>query len=249
MLPRRTFALAVLTVLFLASGAPAGRRLPEPPPAFDKTVPEGIDDLKAIQEHVKKVVDRVMPCTVAVQVGQAQGSGVIIDKEGHILTAAHVSGKAGQKVRVIFPDGRIVQGATLGADVGTDAGLIQITEEGVEFRHIAKGQSADLKKGQWIITIGHPGGYQKGRPPVVRVGRILDVKERAIRTDCPLVGGDSGGPLFDMHGQVVGIHSRIGAAITYNIHVPIDAYTATWDRLSAGEVWGSPFLGVGTPMK
>jgi serine protease Do len=102
--------------------------------------------------------------------------------------------------------------------------------------------SADLKKGQWCLAVGHPGGYQKGRPPVVRVGRILEANDRTLRTDCTLVGGDSGGPLFDMHGKVIGIHSRIGGSITYNIHVPVDTYRHTWDKLAASEVWGnSPF--------
>ena len=53
-------------------------------------------------------------------------------------------------------------------------------------------------------------GYQEGRPPVARLGRLLEVEKLYLRSDCPLVGGDSGGPLFDMHGRVVGIHSRIG---------------------------------------
>jgi serine protease Do len=62
-------------------------------------------------------------------------------------------------------------------------------------------------------------------------------------TDCTLVGGDSGGPLFDMTGKVVGVHSRIGGAITFNIHVPVDTYKETWDRLVASEVWGSNAFG------
>jgi serine protease Do len=107
------------------------------------------------------------------------------------------------------------------------------------------GHSADLRKGQWVIALGHPGGYQKGRQPVVRVGRVLEATAKHLRTDCTLVGGDSGGPLFDMRGQVVGVHSRIGAAITYNIHVPVDTYVETWDRLAASEVWGSPFAALG----
>ena len=148
--------------------------------------------------------------------------------------------------------GKTRKGKTLGGNGTIDSGLAKITEEG-QWPFVEMGVASDMKKGDWCLVTGHPGGFKPGRPPVVRLGRILEINDttaaKYIRTDCTLVGGDSGGPLFDMHGQVVGIHSRIGAAITYNIHVPIDAYTATWDRLSAGEVWGSPFLGVGTPMK
>ena len=56
-----------------------------------------------------------------------------------------------------------------------------------------------------------------------------------------LVGGDSGGPLFDMHGSVIGIHSRIGGKVSSNVHVPIDTYHETWTKLAAGDVWGSAF--------
>ncbi len=69
-----------------------------------------------------------------------------------------------------------------------------------------------------------------------------------IRTDCALVGGDSGGPLFDLDGKVIGIHSRIGDRMTINLHVPVDTYRATWNRLAKGEVWGGkkrgPYIGV-----
>src|SRR4029077_15044098 len=79
---------------------------------------------------------------------------------------------------------------------------------------------------------------QLGRPPVVRVGRILETTPKYLRTDCTLVGGDSGGPLFDMNGKVIGIHSRIGGSISFNIHVPVDTYAETWEKLAASEVWG-----------
>src|SRR5207237_141509 len=96
----------------------------------------------------------------------------------------------------------------------------------------------------------HPCGYESGRSPVVRVGRVLDNSKVLVRTDCTLVGGDSGGPLFDMNGKVIGIHSRISGAITANIHVPVDTYRETWDQLAAGEAIGgpgaknNPYLGV-----
>jgi len=60
-----------------------------------------------------------------------------------------------------------------------------------------------------------------------------------VTTDCSLVGGDSGGPLFDMAGKVIGIHSRIGPTITSNVHVPINTYIDQWDRLANGDEVGS----------
>jgi serine protease Do len=110
--------------------------------------------------------------------------------------------------------------------------------------------SKDLKAGQWCIATGHPGGFKKDRPPVVRVGRVGVFNDSLIQTDCTLVGGDSGGPLFDMTGKVIGIHSRIGNPIVANIHVPADTYREYWDQLAAGEKVGENpvWLGVRADM-
>jgi serine protease Do len=228
------FSLIVVGSGGVAAGEPAKSSLPA---AFSKEVPEGPKDLLDIQKHVQALVKKLQPATVGVRIGQAQGSGVIVTKDGYVLTAGHVSGKAERDARIILADGRTLKAKTLGRNGGIDSGLLKITEE-AEFPFIEMGNSGDLKKGDWCLAIGHPGGVKPGRTPVVRFGRVLDSNKTLIRTDCTLVGGDSGGPLFDMHGKVIGIHSRIGGLITYNIHVPVDTYTETWDRLAASEEWG-----------
>lgn len=218
---------------------------------LNKSAPENLDDLRAMQMQFKKVLKKVIPCTVGLRVGGASGSGVIISKDGYVLTAGHVSGTANRNVTVILPDGRRVKGKTLGANRGIDSGLIQITDKG-DWPYLEMGDSSKLKRGQWVIAAGHPGGFKPGRTPVVRVGRIQSSNSRAVRTDCTLVGGDSGGPLFDMSGNVIGIHSRIGPNIEFNIHVPVDTYRDTWARLTKAEVWGGgtsiignvPYMGV-----
>jgi serine protease Do len=212
---------------------------------LNKPVPENVGDLRAIQNQVRRVIDRVTACTVSVRVGPAQGSGVIVSEDGYVLTAGHVSRDAENAVSVVLPDGRRLKAKTLGSNRDIDSGLIKITDPG-KWPFVTLGHSAELQKGQWCLTVGHPGGYQPGRTPVVRLGRILEVGERFLRTDCPLVGGDSGGPLFDLDGRVIGIHSRIGERLTANVHVPVDSYRGSWDRLVRGEVWGSLFPG-GTP--
>lgn len=226
---------------------------------FAGGVPESVADLKEMESWQQLLVKRVTPYTVAVRIGRAQGSGVIISPQGLVLTAAHVAGQPGRPVEVRLHDGRAVRGTTLGMNRNVDAGMIQITDDapnGADWPHASLGRitkAEDVKVGQWVMTIGHPGGYKKGRKPVLRVGRIVDVALKVpapvIVTDCPLVGGDSGGPLFDMQGQVIGIHSRIGEQLTANMHVPISTYAAHWDRLAKGEAWGrlpgfAPFIGV-----
>lgn len=212
---------------------------------FAGSAPVSVADLKAMQEHQRKLIERVTPCTVGVRVGAAQGSGVIISKDGYVLTAAHVNGKPDREVAIILHDGKIVKGKTLGMNLGIDAGLMKITDEG-EWPFVEMGASNDCKEGQWCLATGHPGGYERGRKPVVRVGRVLSSKLGVITTDCTLVGGDSGGPLFDMDGKVIGIHSRIGGTLTANMHVPVNTYRDTWDRLAQGEEWGALF-GIGGP--
>jgi serine protease Do len=216
------------------------------PAILEKQAPENIEDLKAIQQQVRKILEKVIPCTVGVRIGSAQGSGVIVSKDGYVLTAGHVSGEPGRDVVLVLHDGKTVKGKSLGANRIIDSGMIKITDER-EWPYVEMAKSVELKGSQWCVACGHPGGYKTGRPPVVRVGRILNNGKSAITTDCTLVGGDSGGPLFDMEGRVIGIHSRIGMTITANVHVPVDTYRDTWDRLAKGEAWGGDVVSANTP--
>ena len=228
----------------LRADTPASSQVPQ---AFAKAMPESIAELKVMQKHVRALVAKVTPATVNVKIGPGQGSGVIISPDGYILTAGHVAGTPGRKAVITLANGRKVTGETLGVNPTIDSGLIKITTTNKgNWPFVEMGKSADLKKGQWCLAIGHPTGLKKNRPPVVRLGRVLESGNALIRTDCVLVGGDSGGPLFDMHGRVIGIHSRIAGPLTANIHVPVDTYRDTWEQLVSGEVVSrqSAYLGV-----
>ena len=178
------------------------------------TAPSNLDQLRAMEAHVARLTEDVSPATVNIRVGQGQGSGVVISSDGYILTAAHVIGTPGQTAIVTFPDGKRVEAETLGTNPGQiDSGILKIKEkEGSDWPYVDMGQSSTLKSGQWLVAIGHPGGYDSKRGLVIRVGRLIFSGDTKLRTDCTLVGGDSGGPLFDMDGYVVGIHSRIVVA-------------------------------------
>ena len=87
------------------------------------------------------------------------------------------------------------------------------------------------------------------RPAVIRVGRLLKALPSTLITDCSLIGGDSGGPLFDLEGKLIGIHSRIGVDVDDNMHVPVDVFDESWSRLVKNEAWGTlpgfkPAIGV-----
>jgi serine protease Do len=203
---------------------------------------EGLDDLRAREEKVKAIVQRVMPCVVAVTSADedkpGSGSGVIISKDGLILTAAHVTQATGNNLTIIFPDGRRVKGTSLGANRTTDAGMARITEPG-DWPFVEMGSSDLLKLGDWVVAMGHPGGYSFERRPPVRLGRVWrrDL-DGALFTSCPLIGGDSGGPLFDLEGRVIGIHSSIHGSVEMNRHVAIDTLRFDWEKLEKDQTWG-----------
>ena len=198
---------------------------------------------------MQKVIAKVLPATVGVRIGNSAGSGVIVSEDGLVMTAGHVVGKPGQDVTFFFHDGKTAKGKTLGMFVTADAGMMKITDAG-KYPFVELGTSADLKSGTWCVALGHPLGYQPGRPPVVRVGRVLRIREGVIQTDCTLVGGDSGGPLFDLEGRVIGIHSRIAGPTDVNLHVPVDIFRENWDRLLKGDSWQEELYGRdSTPVK
>jgi serine protease Do len=216
--------------------------------SLSKNIPSSTDDLLNLQAAIEQAKEIGLPATVGISIGGTFGSGVIVTEDGYVLTAGHVVGNTpGRDVTIIMPDGKTkVPAKTLGADHDMDSGLVKITKEG-KYPHAEMGHSGDLKLGQWCITLGHPNGLKEGRPPVLRAGRVWYARDDAIGTDCAIVGGDSGGPLLDTDGRVIGIHSRISDGIIENFDVPIDTFRDNWDRLAKGEIWGGPeglYLGI-----
>lgn len=224
---------------------PAREKVEQPPVGWDEEIeqiqaqrhPKSVNQLRRIEQQVQAVVKYARPAVVAVQMGDSVGSGVIVSADGLVLTAGHVAMKPHRAVRFMFPDGTRASGVSLGVNRSIDSGMMRITDPGPwPFVEVAKSDS--LQSGDWVVGLGQPNGYFSNRAPPVRIGRVLFQDDEVINTDCTLVGGDSGGPLLNLKGQVVGIHSRIGRRITSNFHVPISTYEFTWDRLLAGQVWG-----------
>jgi serine protease Do len=259
-----TFSLAFLTpaATSLADSSPlrsaegAGTRTELPESLVELLekggTPKTLEQLTQLEEQHRRVAERVAQCTVNVSIGPAQGSGVLVTSDGYILTAAHVATRPGKTAIITFKNGETVTATTLGLNRSVDAGLIKINDDQIKGRtwpHASLGTSNQLRPGMWCIASGHPGGFDFNRGVVTRVGRILAVRSDALVTDCALIGGDSGGPLFDISGRLIAVHSRIGNDVADNLHVPIDHYDKTWDRLAKGEAWGylegfKPVLGV-----
>jgi serine protease Do len=202
--------------------------------AFAKASPGSIADLQSMQQRVENLVTQVSPAVVAVEIGLHSGSGVIISEDGLVLTAGHVVGRPGREVLFTFPDGRRAHGKTLGVDHDSDTGLMKITDPGL-WPHAATGELGHARLGDWVLALGHPGGFDPRRSLVVRLGRINRIVPEALQTDCTISPGDSGGPLFDMYGRVIGIHSAISRSVAENFHVPITEFYDTWEQLVNGE--------------
>jgi len=237
---RRLLAgLCLLPLVALAAGPPNGNdESTRPAPRFNMGTPKSLADLRRLEDRVQWVMKKVMPSVV----GFGGGSAVIVSKDGTVLTVAHVGGKAGRNAMFIFPDGKKAKGKTLGNYAGVDAGMAKITDAG-DWPFTPMGHSKDLKVGQWVVTMGFPVSFSKGMRPPVRVGRVVRLTATEIVTDCPMMGGDSGGPIFNLDGEVIGQNSRVGGNM--NVHVPVDVYRTNWKKMLAGEDWGGSMFGKG----
>jgi serine protease Do len=198
-----------------------------------------LQELREREAKVKKTAADSLESVVALtaQDGTGAGSGVIVSESGLIMTASHVVDALGDKFTVTFHDGREVSAKALGAHRTFDAALAQITTAGAyPFVSMADGVAV----GDWCVAMGHPGGPKAGRTPPVRLGRIWKQGERSkfLTSDCMVSGGDSGGPLFNLEGEVIGIHSSISPNANYNRHVPVTVFQEDWERMIKGESWG-----------
>lgn len=230
-------------------------------PFNEKKVPETKGDLLSIQEALIETLPHASAATVGIKLAEGFGSGVIVSPEGLILTAAHVSGGVDKELTVVMNDGTEYKAVSMGLISNTDAAMMKIVDDAVDsgsFPYVDINKENDYKLGHWVFALGHSGGFDQSRGPVVRLGRIVQDKESTIQTDCKVIGGDSGGPLFDMDGRLIAIHSRVGReTVVENLHVPLREYLTHWDEMKNNQfvgdgpfakrpVKGSGFLGLGT---
>ncbi|HET6631141.1 MAG TPA: DegQ family serine endoprotease [Rhodanobacteraceae bacterium] len=157
------------------------------------------------------------------------GSGFIISSDGYVLTNNHVVDHA-DSVTVLLHDRRSLKAKVVGTDKLYDIALLKIDAD--DLPTVTLGDSRTLKAGQWVVAIGSPFGldHTVTQGIVSAVGRSLGARDQEytpfIQTDVPINRGNSGGPLFDMDGKVVGINSQIfsntGGYMGVSFSIPID---------------------------
>ncbi len=237
------------TLRAIVGGADDQRSRPNssPPQASD----EELRALDAYSRTVVTAVDRIGPAVVSIQVGTGSrgpspgggaGSGVVVTPDGYLLTNQHVVNGA-QRVRIHFVDGRSVEAELIGEDATTDLAVVRALASGLPSATVVADEP--LRVGQLVVAVGNPFGFQStvtagvvsalGRALRSRAGRLI---EGIVQHTAPLNPGNSGGPLADAHGRVVGINTAI-IAMAQGIGFAVPAPTAQWvlsEILSHGRV-------------
>jgi serine protease Do len=205
---------------------------------------------KKLQQTVGEAFRKAYPAcvqlfaydTLAKQQAGGQFSGVVVSKDGYIFTAAHVA-NPGVIYKVTFPDGKSCLATGLGKIVLTDdktipdVAIIKIITPGL-WPYAQVGSSSSLKVYEPCISIAYPESL--GQPkPVLRFGYISNIKNDRgfIQSTCLMEPGDSGGPLFDCMGRVIGLHSAIEISEKSNYDVPVDLYEKYFTALKLPKVY------------
>jgi putative serine protease PepD len=188
----------------------------------------------------------------------ATGTGFVVDGKGHIVTAAHVVNGA-SSITVTFQDGTTRKATLLGQDNATDVAVLSVDASGLTLHPLALGSSASLQVGDAVAAIGDPFTYQRSMSTGIVSGldRTISAPNgftvaHAIQTDAALNPGNSGGPVLDGSGKVIGIVDQIatnGSSDTSSgvgFAVPIDLVKSELTSLEAGKSVSHAYLGVST---
>ena len=219
------------------------RRAPEPGVAYAQAAAAATaaqqGGLTAEEQSVIRVARQASPAVVSVSRRGGSGSGVVVRRDGVILTNAHVVGEAGL-VEIALADGRRLQGRVLGRDPTVDIAVVRV--EASDLPVAPTGDSDRLEVGQAAIAIGNPLGLER----TVTSGVISAVNRSPrgfelgglIQTDAAINPGNSGGPLLDSRGSVIGINtavlqgtSGLGFAVPINLANSVAEQLLTTGRL------------------
>ena len=229
-----------------ATAASGGAGIPTAP--ISAPIQAGAEPVAAV---AKALLPTVVQLEVETQQGDGLGSGVIYDKNGYILTAAHVVQGIDQ-VTVRLSDGTRLRGRVLGTDQANDVGVVKVDRGNLPAAPLAL--DVPLQVGQLAVAIGSPfrleGSVTAGI--VSATSRVLEDGREVVQTDAPINPGNSGGVLADREGRVIGINSAIRPAgngsngnVGIGFAVPIDIAARSAKAIVEGKRVPTGFLGVG----
>jgi serine protease Do len=224
---------AVVGILSTVDGPRAG-------PDAMPSLPPGLEEFFGLPQP-----DRMPPGPM-----RAQGSGFIISADGYVVTNNHVIDGA-QEVEVALEDGRQLVAEVVGADPATDIALLKIESDG-DLPAVAWGDSDLLEIGDWVVAIGNPFGLGGTVTAGIVSARSRDINagpyDDFIQTDAAINSGNSGGPLFDTSGQVVGVNTAIfspsGGSIGIGFAVPSRVASRVVEDLREDGIVERGWLGV-----
>lgn len=217
------------------------------------TTTELIDTVRQVEPAVVTVVTNESVGNSFGGTVQASGSGVIISQDGHIITNNHVV-EGGSSVAVIYSDGTRVPASVVGTDPLTDIAVLKV--DGQVPAYVPFGDSNALNLGEWVIAIGSPLGNYRGSVTVGVVSglnRTVDgtQQENLIQTDAAINHGNSGGPLINLAGQIVGINTlvvrdTVGGAPAEGLGfaVPSNTVRSVAEQLISRGRIDYPFIGI-----
>ncbi len=205
--------------------------------------------LSQLSQDLAALVARASPSVVGVEQRRGQGSGLVLTPDGYVLTNAHVARAAGQ-VRVRFSGTDTVKGERVGADARTDLAVLRVEAPGL--RALPLADSRKLAVGQLVIAIGNPLGFERSvtMGVVSALYRNLPTPDGGmfdglVQTDAAVNPGNSGGPLLDAEGAVVGVTTAM-LPWAHGMAFAVPSHTASWIAtvlIQHGEV-RRPFLGI-----
>jgi S1-C subfamily serine protease len=234
------------------------RTNPAPLPAPAAAAAEAPEPAATATRGVQAVVAASAPAVVTVTVGGGGagrlGSGFLVDRRGRVLTNAHVVDDA-TTAQVRFDVGTETEARVLGADESTDLAVLEVERTAAGVAPLPLGRSAPLRVGDAVIAIGNPFGLERTATTgiVSALKRIITAPngfeiQNVIQTDAAINEGNSGGPLLDAAGRVIGINSQIASESGGNngvgFAVPIDTIRPVADSIVADGTAEHAWLGV-----